>query len=168
MIGVHIFFLYTSYKGCPPVLRKKRGDAREFKIKFLVKVLLHVSSCLFFSYLQKSRVATKSDHFEYIHRILRPCSSSKAQKSLLCIEKSPYNGLVHIGPVLQDWKILFRLIVVREKYCSGRTWTMISWGREPASQPNGLIISLTASKFVLNPPKVINVLQKQLRRARLL
>ena len=46
------------------------------------------------------------------------------------------SSLLDDEPVRQDWKILFRLIVVREKYCSGRTWTVISWGRWPASQPN--------------------------------
>ena len=37
------------------------------------------------------------------------------------------------GPVRQDWKILFRLIVVREKYCSDMMWTVISWGGWPVS-----------------------------------
>ena len=57
------------------------------------------------------------------------------------MEVEHLTSLAGYGPVRQDWKILFRLIVVREKYSSDRTWTVISWVAEQASwlalsQPN--------------------------------
>ena len=95
-IGVYIFFFFDIQKlQRLSTSFEKRGDAREFKIIFFVKVLLHVSSRLFFNYLQKSRVATKSGHSKYIHRILHPCSSSRTQK-VCCVLKSHHTTVGYI------------------------------------------------------------------------
>ena len=71
---------------------------------------------------------------------ISPPQSPHPALLLLSLAASTIGSMAY-GPVRQDWKILFRLIVVREKYCSGRTWTVILWVAEQASrlalsQPN--------------------------------
>ena len=92
------------------------------------------------------------DAFDCMLRKWRWKSNYNKERLMSCTLLSRITGKI-MGLFGRTEKILFRLIVVREKYCSGRTWIVISCDNKPASQqaisqPNSPLGSLLTCSFM--------------------